>query len=315
MKKFFDLLARLSIAVLLLGAVIFPAKSFAADDPNSEGMKAFREALLADSDAEDRVFRQDIFFASPMFFAELDIMGMVEGTSFNSTGSMSFWAYNEDGTENETTIPYYMVQDGKIMTIYFKPDKQWQKFTAPSLAAAITDIVATPTEADVEEIIAGTKDVTILQDNRYRRTMLVTLDGNSIADSLMKLSDENPADNGTAENKALQDTVMKYLDTALRKADVWYLWTIDKRDWHTVQMQYNFSGVIQEMARAALDDKDQQWPDEISNLLETIAFYSEIRAYTTYPADPAAKKRFEIPSKVLKAKSVQDMVPTDNTAR
>ena len=106
---------------------------------------------------------------------------------------------------------------------------------------------------------------------------------------------------------------MNYLDTAFRKADIWYMWTIDKRDWHTVQMQYNFSGVLQELARAALDDPNQQWPDQVSNLLETIAFYSEVRAYTTYPADPAAKKRFVIPSKVLKAKEVKDMVSVNAT--
>ena len=100
---------------------------------------------------------------------------------------------------------------------------------------------------------------------------------------------------------------MNYLDTAMRNADVWYMWTIDKRDWHTVQMQYNFSGIVQELARAALNDPNQMWPDEISNLLETIAYYSEIRAYTTYPADPTAKKKFILPKDVLKAKLVQDI--------
>ena len=308
MKKFFNVVARLSLALLLLGAVIFPAKSFAADDPNSEGIKAFRQALTEDSDAMDRIFRQDILFASPFIMGELTIYGTVNGTEFRSTGDMSFWVYKDDGSETETIIPYYLVQNAKDMTIYFKPDKQWQKFTTPSIAAAVTDIVATPTEAEVEEIIAGTKEVQILQDNRFRRTMLVTLNGDYVADSLKKLSAENPADKGTAEDSAMQETFMKYMDTALRKADVWYMWTIDKRDWHTVQMQYHLSGIIQELARAALNDENQQWPDEISQLLETIAYYSEIRAYTTYPSDPAVKKKFDIPKNVLKAKEVKSLV-------
>ena len=100
---------------------------------------------------------------------------------------------------------------------------------------------------------------------------------------------------------------MNYFDTAVRNADVWYMWTIDKRDWHTVAMQFHLSGLIQELARAALNDPNQVWPDEISNLLETVAYYSEIRAYTTYPADPNAKKRFEIPKNVLKAKAVNEI--------
>ena len=309
MKKLFGLCA----AVLLLCAALFPAKTFAADDPNSEGMQAFREALLSDSDALERIFRQDIYFASPFVMSELEILGTVEDNAFKSTGEFAIWAYGDDGSETETIIPYYLTQDGNNMTIYFQTDKQWKKFTAPTLAAAVTDLIATPNADEIEEIIADTKRVDILQENDYRRTMLVHLDGDRIADSLKAKAEEHPADNGTANDGALQDMFMNYLDTAFRKADIWYMWTIDKRDWHTVQMQYNFSGVLQELARAALDDPNQMWPDEVSNLLETIAYYSEVRAYTTYPADPAAKKRFVIPSKVLKAKEVKDMVSVNST--
>ena len=306
MRKCFTILARLSVIVLLLGAIIFPTKTFAAEE--SEGMKAFREALLSDSDAMNRIFRQDIFFASPMAQAELEFLGMAEGDTFKSTGEFYLWSYSADGSDNETAIPFYLSQNGKEMNIYFQTDKQWKKFTAPSLAAAVTDLVATPTEADIEEIIADTKEVVILQENDYRRIMLIKLDGDRIADSFKEKSDENPADNGTAGEAAMQETFVNYLDTALRKADIWYMWTIDKRDWHTVAMQYNFSGIIQELARAALDDPNQTWPDELSQLLETLAYYSEIRAYTTYPTDPAAEKKFEIPKNVLKAKAVDDMV-------
>ena len=306
MKKF-SWFSRICVALLVLCAIIFPAKTFAADNQDSEGMKAFREALVSDSDALDRIFRQDIFFASPFILSELDIYGTVEGNEFRSTGDFSMWIYNDDGTETEKIIPYYMVQNGKDMTIYYKSGKQWEKFTTPSLAAAVMDLIATPTESEVEEIIADTKDVTILQDNQYRRIMLVRLNGDRIADSLKTLSDANPADKGTANDSELHNKFLEYLDTALRKADIWYMWTIDKRDWHTVAMQYNFSGIIQELARAALNDPTQTWPDEISNLLETVAYYSEIRAYTTYPADPKAKKKFVLPKEVLKAKPVQDI--------
>ena len=299
MKKFFGICAAI---VLVLSAAIFPAKSFAADT-ESEGMKAFRQALTQDSDSLDRIFRQDIFFASPFIISELEIYGTVEGDAFKSTGDFSIWTYNDDGTETEKIIPYYMVQDGKNMTVYFKPEKQWEKFVAPSLAAGIMDMIATPNAAEIEEIIADTKDVTILEDNEYRRIMLVRPDGARMATSLKIKAAENPDE----ANDPVQQTAMKYLDTALRNADIWYMWTIDKRDWHTVAMQFNFSGIIQELAKAALNDPAQTWPDEISNLLETIAYYSEIRAYTTYPSDPAAKKRFVIPKNVLKAKEVKSV--------
>lgn len=302
MKKF--------LTTLTLLLCMLTATAFAADDPNSEGIRAFREALVSDSDAKDRIFRQDILFVSPFIQSELEILGMIDGDALKSTGELSFWVYADDGSVTEKVIPFYVTQSQKDMSIYFKSDKKWEKFTAPTLAAEVTDLVATPNEAEIEEIIADTKSVDILQENDYRRIMLVHLDGNRIADSVMAKAKANPADNGTANDGAMQDIFVQYLDTALRNADMWYMWTIDKRDWHTVAMQYNFSGLIQEFARAALNDPNQQWPDEISNILETIAYYSEIRAYTTYPADPAAKKKLVLPKDVLKAKEVNDLVST-----
>ena len=295
MKKF---LATLTVLLSLLTAT-----AFAADDPDSEGMKAFREALVSDSDALERIFRQDILFTSPLIQSELEILGMIDGEAFKSTGELSFWVCNDDGSVTEKIIPFYVMQNVKDMSIYFKSDKKWEKFTAPTLAADVTDLIATPTAEEIEEIIADTKSVTILQENDYRRIMLVRLDGERIADSVKAKAEANPANDG-----AMQNMFVQYLDAALRNADMWYMWTIDKRDWHTVAMQYNFSGVIQEFARAALNDPNQQWSDDISSILETIAYYSEVRAYTTYPADPAAKKKFELPKKVLKAKEVNDLL-------
>jgi len=299
MKKIFGLCA----ALLMLCTMIFPAKTFAADDPNSEGIKAYREALSSYSADAEKYFRQDILFASPYVQAELDFLGAIENNTFKSTGDFTLWIEKNDGTTTEKTIPFYLTQDGKELTIYFKADKQWEKFTAPSLAANIMDMLATPTPEEIEEIIADTKDVKILQENDNRRIMLITLDGNHMADSLKTKADANL--DATADS--IQETAVDYFDIALRNADMWYMWTIDKRDWHTVAMQYHLSGIIQELARAALNDPKQQWPDEISQLLETVAYYSEIRAYTTYPSDPAVKKKFEIPKNVLKAKAVDSL--------
>ena len=87
MKKLFGLCT----ALLMLCAMIFPAKTFAADDPNSEGIKAYREALSSYSADAEKFFRQDILFTSPYIQAELDILGSVEGNVFKSKGDLTFW--------------------------------------------------------------------------------------------------------------------------------------------------------------------------------------------------------------------------------
>ena len=111
------------------------------------------------------------------------------------------------------------------------------------------------------------------------------------------------ADNDT-DNAELTDNASRYIDMALRNGDMWYMWTVDKTDWHTVVLQYNFSSFLQGIARAALTDPKQNWSDDRRRMLERVAFYSELRSYTMYPADPAAKKKLEIPKNVLKAKDI-----------
>ena len=296
MKKFFATPMKFLVALLTICALFVPAKTFAAED---EGMAAFREILEKDSDPSDRIFRQDTFILAMPFIGELDFLGMVDkGDVFKAAGDFSYWIYNDDGSTSEQIVPFYLVQDKSNLTLYFKRDKDWEKIVAPTLANTIADTIATPTGDEIQKMINGTKGVTILQEDENRRTILIEVDGNKLADDFKVMADANddPA------NAEITDNASRYIDTALRNGDMWYMWTVDKRDWHTIVLQYNFSSFLQGIARAALQDPKQVWPDEVKQLLERVAFYSELRSYTMYPADPAAKKKFEIPKNVLKAK-------------
>ena len=296
MKKFFATPMKFLVALLTICALFVPAKTFAAED---EGMAAFREILEKDSDPSDRIFRQDTFILAMPFIGELDFLGMVDkGDVFKAAGDFSYWIYNDDGSTSEQIVPFYLVQDKSNLTLYFKRDKDWEKIVAPTLANTIADTIATPTGDEIQKMINGTKGVTILQEDENRRTILIEIDGNKIADDFKALADAND----DPVNAEVTDNASRYIDTALRNGDMWYMWTVDKRDWHTVVLQYNFSSFLQGIARAALQDPKQIWPDEVKQLLERVAFYSELRSYTMYPADPAAKKKFEIPKNVLKAK-------------
>ena len=296
MKKFFAPLTKFLVAIFAVCAILLPTETVAAED---EGMAAFREILEKDSDPSDRIFRQDTFILAMPFIGELDFLGMVDkGDVFKAKGDFSYWIYNDDGSTSEKIVPFYLVQDKSNLTLYFKRDKQWEKIVAPTLANTIADAIATPTGDEIQKMIDDTKSVTILQEDENRRTLLIEIDGNKIADDFKALADTN----NDPANAEITDNASRYIDTALRNGDMWYMWTVDKRDWHTVVLQYNFSSFLQGIARAALQDPKQIWPDEVKQLLERVAFYSELRSYTMYPADPAAKKNFDIPKNVLKAK-------------
>ena len=85
---------RVLVALLVLSAAILPTRAFAAEE--SEGIKFFREALTKDSDALDRLFHQDVFFASPFVQGELELLGMVDGDVFKSAGEFTIWQYKSD---------------------------------------------------------------------------------------------------------------------------------------------------------------------------------------------------------------------------
>jgi len=301
MKKFLKTFSKLFICAMILG--IF------ANASAQDSMQVFRETVEKTATLDKRVFRTDIFFVVPQMQSELEFIALSDETQFKSAGSFNCWITDDSGNTNDLEIPFYVTQNEKDMQLYFKTDKNWSKFQAPSIAAKVTDIVATPTEKEVQDMIADVKEVVILQENDSRRTILVKLDGAKIADDLLKESAQNPADNGTADDQEFQSNFMKYLDTGLRESDIWYTWTVDKKNWQTIAMSFNLASLPQSVARAALNDTSNNWSEFALNILETVAFYSETKVYITYLNDEAAKK-LEIPKNVLKAKLVEDIVQT-----
>ena len=303
MKKIF-------LAVTFCFMMIFNA-TVSAEEVDAK--QALREAMLANVE-DDRVFHADILFFIPNAQSEIGCFAVAETGSFKSSGEFSVWLTSENGDGTELIVPFYAVQNGKDMKVYFQMDKKWYQFQSPSIAAAVTDMVASPTDEELEQMLDEVKEVSILRDTDKQRTFFVRLDGDKLADNMRKENEKNPADNVTADDKELQEKFFKYLDTGMRNADTWYMWTINKSDGKTRNLAMHLSGLLQETARAALNDKEQVWPDSVKELLEEIAFYGEVKSYTTF-MNAEAKKKLEIPKKVLKAKPLENISDAANTKK
>lgn len=267
-------------------------------------IETLREAMLANSGEDDRVFHEDLLFFIPSVQSELELFGTTEKGVFKSAGEINIWVTSANGVSTELSVPFYAVQNGKEMKVYFQMDKKWYQFQSPSVAAAVTDMVASPTNAELEEMLSETKTITILRDTDTQRTFLVRLDGEKIAESMKKEFEKNPVTNLKADEKAIQDKFMGYIETGLKNAEMWYTWTVSKKDGKTMTLAIHLSNLLQEVAIAALNDKDQVWPEEIREILESVAYYSEMKSYTTF-LNADAKQRLEVPKNVLKAKQVE----------
>ena len=308
MKKYMKFGKKALVAAFACGALLWGNAAAAEQAPAMDGMAAFREAITTPSKPDRRIFREDLLFFSPSLRANVEFLGLARKHSLCLSGNLDVLATDDKGDTAKLDIPFYMTQTNKSMTIYFKLGDTWKKFTTPTLAAVAADVVATPTEEEIEETISLVKEVTVLRETPAQRTMLVHLDSNKLADTIKKYGAQHPADNGTANDGEMQKQFMGYLDQGIRNAGLWYIWTIDKTDWQTITMSYNLSPIVQETARAALRDEHPDWPPMLTEMVETLAYYSDFKTYTTF-LNPDVQDKADVPEEVWKnAVPVDDMV-------
>ena len=305
MKKFLKKVGKILGGAFLVGAMQF---NFAQAADNTEALNFFREAMTKNTD-ENRILREDIYFVVPKMQSELEFIAKIKKDTLDASGNFSVWIISGNGDSNQIEIPFYVTQAEKNMQVYFEMDKKWKKFQFPTLAAKATDAIATPNTKETEDFMNDVKDVVLLSDNDKECTLLVKLDGNKIADEVKNEAEKNPADNGTAEDKIFQDNLMQYIDSGFRNSEIWYTWTVNKEDWSTVALSLNLSGLVQQTAQAALNDPTKTWNEFERDILETVAYYSETKAFTVF-LNQDAEKKLEIPKKVLKAEPVLDLIET-----
>lgn len=310
MNKLVKLGKRVVAGALLCGAMTFGVAG-AEPAPAIDGMEALREVISAPAKQDTRVFRQDLQFFIPALRADLGLTGYTKGHNLRVSGDLELVFIGDDGSTTDMTFPFFLDQKKKEMTLYFKTDKEWKKFQAPTLAAAATDEIVTPDEQEVEEILSTVKSATVLRETDAQRTLLVQLDNEKLADLIAQYSKQNPPDKGTADDAEVHNAFMDCLEKGMRRANIWYTWTVDKSDWRTITMSYNLSSLVQETARVALE-QPHAWPKAFDDFLERIAFYSDMKTYTIFLNDDA-KKRVELPAEAKNATLVEDVLSDDAT--
>ena len=308
MNKLIKFGGRIVTGALLCGSMMLGTAA-AEEAPAKDGMEAFREAIAMTTKQDRRVFHQDLLFFAPSFRADLDFIGHTMSHKLRIAGKLSLLAIDDNANTTDLAIPFYIDQQQKEMTLYFKPDKKWYKFQTPTLAASAMDQLTTPDEQEADELLSTAKSVTVLRETDAQRTMLVTLDSDRLADLVAQYGQKYPADHGTANDGNLQNSVMGCLETGIRRANIWYTWTIDKASGRTVTMSYNLSSLLQETARAGLETHPELTED-LAEMLEMIAYYSDLKTYTTF-LNPKAVQKLDIPDEAKAAVSVQDMIAGD----
>ena len=303
--KFFKSLKH-SAMVAIIGSTLLCGGTASADQA---GLDAFKEAMTMSEKHDDRIFREQIIFFLPDLKADVDFQGVAHtDDELRLQGNLNIVATDPKGNTSPLDIPFYLDQSKSDMTLYFKTDKKWKKFKAPIASASAIDVLGTPTEDDLQEWIKLVSNAEILKETNTQRTLLLDLDEAAMTQFMEDIFKEEQEEKMSAEEKVMQEMFQKYLNQGIKNTNVWCTWTIDKQDWQTITFSINLSGIIQETARAALNDPELNLDPMMSNILETLAYYSEFKAYTTY-LNPDTKSNIVLPKELKKAKLINDVVP------
>ena len=299
----------------MLGALVCGFSYFAPVSAMDD-MAAFREAITMPSriGANGSILRESVNFYVPIGHAKLEFIAQTKPGVARMSGALDILLNDEGGGTLAENFPFYIDQNKDDMTIYYKTGKRWEKFHAPSLAAVLTDVIATPDSKDVEKVISFVKEVKVIRESDTQRTMFVRLDSDKVADAVSSFGEENPADKGTADDKDAQGAFLRWIDTGIRKADIWYMWTVDKRTWQTITQSLDLTGVVRETAVAALDDPAEQWSPRAEEMLSFLAYYSDVKEYTVFLDPKKAEGKLALPKGAKNAVAVEDMI-TDRRAR
>ena len=276
------------------------------------GMDAFREAMTNAPANDSRVFREQVVFFLPEVQANLDFQAISQKDSeMRIAGNFNNIMTDDKGNTKLDAVPFYVDQNKQGLTIYFrtledvmssKKKVKWQKISVPQLNTAV-DILGTPEGDEIQSIIALAKSAEVLRDTPNWRTMMIDIDEESLIGFIEKTcadeakKSDKPA---TEAEAAIQNRVFDYIKQGIRSTDVRCTWTVNKQDWRTVTFAINLSGVIQGSAQAALNDPKGDIPFVLQPLLESLAYYGELKAYTTY-LNPETKAMIELPKELNRA--------------
>ena len=306
LKLSFKKMTSAAFAVFFCGTLQFSGTASAA--PSQADLAAFHEAMATPSKTDHRIFREQITFFIPTLKADLDFQaGTKKKDEIRVGGTLNVISTDEKGHTAPLHIPFYIDQSKKDMTLYFQFGPTWMKISTPVASATAMDTLANPDSDELEQEAALVKDVKILQESTTQRTMQVSMDGTKLAEWLTQNKEKDTAEETDKKLDPKAEQYFQYILQGLRESDISYVWSIDKQDWQTIALAINLSDLVQSTAKAALADPKSAFDPEIKKALESLAYYSELHAYTTF-LDPQDTDLIEIPKNVVKeAQSFTDL--------
>ncbi len=272
------------LATILVGGFIFGGGNslvtYAAD-----GLTAFKEAYLAEV-INNRAFGVNADFFGPSYRAELNSRAFIlRDATTQMTGQIN-WEFTNpaDNQIISENIPFYVAQDGEIMTMFVRRNGSWSKFNLPAIPVGVANAIKTTDINILQQNMSAIKSVEVLKDDADQRIMNISLDGKKLAELLHTYNDANIEKLSQTE-KVEQKSFIDHLADALQNTDLICAWTVNKHNWQTISANIDFTKLVQAYGKDYLNDAAN---GEIilsqgdRAFYEVLGYYSELHFVATY---------------------------------
>lgn len=275
--------AKVAAVAAVSGSLLFGGSAVVNAAPAQDGMAAFREAYMGNSD--NRSVNQYFTLIAPNFHLDFDskAQAYTDGT-FKMEGQLN-WTYTnlKKNYSTNSTIPFYIEQAGSEMDLYVQRNGMWSKMLLPGLPSGIAVIWSSTSPAMMRDNMDAVKSVEVLKDTPDMRIMNVTLDGKKIADILAKNSQASFAGLSGKALDEQKENFQRWL-VAIRSNDITFSWTVNKPTWETVTAAFDLTNIMQAYSRYVLQESAAGrivLTDEERDLLDAMGYYAELKAYTS----------------------------------
>ncbi|MBR1580054.1 MAG: hypothetical protein IJ668_06110 [Selenomonadaceae bacterium] len=306
MKPMRFLLALVLMLSLMLTAEAKTPEEVAAERNGYDALKAFLEAPKSKADCTSTT---QLIFHCPYAHAEFKVRGLErpKQKSEFDIGSLDL-DIAAGGELINFDLPFYIVQDGTNLNVYFYWEDKWKKLSFNDVPLDELD------NHDAASKLALVDHAVLLSDSMGQQVIQVFFDGAKVANLLSNAVDKNQNQmKGDEAKKA--DAFGKCLSDALIKTGtIEMTFNIDKATRQALMIDFNMSPVLGNVLReVAMQDDVMKMG--LSDILNDMASMTQLQLYEVndYSGEYDAKE-FVLPKKVRKAEDVtKDMMAMAKT--
>lgn len=227
MNVFVKMMMRTLLGVLFCMVFSLPLQVSAA--PSEEDMQFLKDVYQAENQQNGGAVQQRLTVLSPYAKAAGNVSFYGDWKpALLLKGEAAGYYITLAGVEKRGQVPFYLEQTEDHMTIYYQLTKNWEKITIPAKLADVNALM----KEQAQEIPALIKDVQNVSEDETQRTMLLTLDGNQLAELIRQAQAVQqkalPA-NATPEQKKMREQQDKFMELVMTSlGDLEYSITVDK---------------------------------------------------------------------------------------